>query len=337
MLLDAPGTRLRDATSTSPGPVRRPVAPRRSGGVCRTDLARRRRRAARAEAAAVLGHEIVGTVVTAGAQANVALGTRVGVPWLGWTCGRCDFAAERENLCADARSPATSSTAVCPGRTRDHRLLLPHPGRVHPGARRPAPVRRLIGQRCLPWRVTHADSALYGFGAAAHIVTQIARHEGREVFASSVPATATRNASRATSGDLAGDGRDTPPAPLDAASSSPPSARWCRWAEGHRPRWHRRVRRHPHERRAVVPVRAPVGRARPRSVANLTVATRRRSRARARGACARTSRHPTRSGQTRTRRLRHGPRRAWPARPVTALSARCVDSASAVRASRFSG
>lgn len=158
-------------------------------GVCRTDL-----HVADGEVAAhypiVPGHEIVGRVVAVGAGVSgVAIGDRLGVPWLGGTCGHCRFCrAGRENLC---------DTPVFTGATRDggyathvvarFDFCLPIPDRFSDVEAAPLLCAGLIGYRSLVMAGPGETIALYGFGAAAHIIAQVAHWEGRRVFALTRP------------------------------------------------------------------------------------------------------------------------------------------------------
>src|SRR5262245_16316513 len=154
-------------------------------GVCRTDLHVVDGELPGPKLPLVPGHEIVGTVVEAGADTGAARGTRVGVPWLGWTCNRCEYCMNgRENLCAEARFTGYQIDGGYAALTRaDHRFCFPIPEAYTPAHAAPLLCAGLIGHRCLATAGDARRLGLYGFGAAAHIVTQVARHEGRQVFA----------------------------------------------------------------------------------------------------------------------------------------------------------
>jgi len=187
MLLDAPGQPLRagdvDAPVPGPGQVLLRV---RACGVCRTDLHVRDGELPRPKLPLILGHQIVGTVVGVGPRVEgLAPGARVGVPWLGWTCERCSSCRRgRENLCDDARfhgydlDGGFAEMAVA-----DARYAFPIPLGFPDLQAAPLLCAGLIGHRALRMAGEAARLGLYGFGAAAHIVIQVARHEGREVFA----------------------------------------------------------------------------------------------------------------------------------------------------------
>jgi alcohol dehydrogenase, propanol-preferring len=204
--------------SPGPGQVLLEV---RACGVCRTDLHVVDGDLVDAPLPIVPGHEIVGRVVAAGAEATGwAVGTRVGVPWLGETCGRCVYcASDRENLCDEARFtgyhlPGGYADYVC----ADVRYCVPIPDAYDDAEAAPLLCAGLIGHRALRLAGEAARVGLYGFGAAAHIVAQIARHQGREVFAFVRPGdAAARSFALRLGAAWVGDSTDPPPVPLDAA------------------------------------------------------------------------------------------------------------------------
>jgi propanol-preferring alcohol dehydrogenase len=188
--------------------------------VCRTDLHVVDGELAEPKLPLVPGHEIVGTVTAAGAAAGLALGTRVGVPWLGWTCGRCVYCTSgRENLCERAeftgyqRDGGYAEYAVA-----DMRFCFPIPPPYAAVDAAPLLCAGLIGHRALRMAGDARRLGLYGFGAAAHIVAQVARYEGREVYAFVRPGdTAARRFALDLGAAWAGDSTTAPPVPLDAA------------------------------------------------------------------------------------------------------------------------
>ncbi len=136
------------------------------------------------------GHEIVGVVEAVGQQVtNHATGDRVGIPWLAWSCGECEFCrTQRENLCPYARYTgyqvdggyaqyAIADAAFC--------FALPHQYDAAHAA--PLLCAGLIGYRAYPMAGAGARIGIYGFGAAAHIICQVAVHQGREVYAFVTP------------------------------------------------------------------------------------------------------------------------------------------------------
>jgi len=222
MLLDAPGQPLRQADLDMPEPVGAEVLIKVGAcGVCRTDLHICDGDLPRPARPLVLGHELVGEVVACGADADHLLeGTRIGVPWLGWTCGVCAYCTtDRENLCPRARftgyqiDGGYADYAVADSR---YCLLIP-PGYQDVEAA-PLLCAGLIGYRALQATGDAARLGLYGFGAAAHIVAQVANHQGREVYAFSRPGDQRTQAFARSLGAAWSGGSDTaPPEPLDAA------------------------------------------------------------------------------------------------------------------------
>jgi len=190
-------------------------------GVCRTDLHVRDGDLTDTAYPVTLGHEIVGRVAECGASANrFAPGTRVGVAWLGFTCGRCRFCASgRENLCAEARftgyhRPGGFAEATL----ADERFVFELPDSYSDVEAAPLLCAGLIGYRALRMTGDALRLGLYGFGAAAHIVCQVARFERRRVFAFVRPGDAEgeRFATR-LGAEWAGASTTRPPDALDAA------------------------------------------------------------------------------------------------------------------------
>jgi propanol-preferring alcohol dehydrogenase len=182
MLLDAPGTKLREAEirrpELRPGQVRIRVG---ACGVCRTDLHVRDGELPDPKLPLVLGHQIVGTVI----EGDLAEGTRVGVPWLGWTCGECRYCRTgRENLCDRARFTGyTLDGGYAEEAVADSRYCLPLADGPSDVELAPLLCAGLIGYRGLRAAGDGERLGLYGFGAAAHVVAQLAIREGRRVFA----------------------------------------------------------------------------------------------------------------------------------------------------------
>jgi propanol-preferring alcohol dehydrogenase len=169
----------------------------------------------------VPGHEVVGTVeqVGPGVRGFVA-GQRVGVPWLGWTCGTCDYCrSHRENLCDQARFTGyTLDGGYAEYLVADHRYCFPLPAAYPDAEAAPLLCAGLIGYRSLVLAGPARRLGLYGFGAAAHIVAQVARYQGREVFAFTRPGdVAAQEFARSLGVAWAGDSTAPPPTPLDAA------------------------------------------------------------------------------------------------------------------------
>ena len=155
-------------------------------GVCRTDLHIRDGELADAKLPLVLGHQIVGTVIEGD---ELAVGSRVGVPWLGWTCGTCRYCRSgRENLCDRARFTGyTLDGGYAEETVADARYCLPLPDGPSDEQLAPLLCAGLIGYRALRAAGDGEILGLYGFGAAAHIVAQLAVHEGRRVLAFTRP------------------------------------------------------------------------------------------------------------------------------------------------------
>jgi alcohol dehydrogenase, propanol-preferring len=187
MLLDAPGTRLREA-EIRPPELRPGHARIRVGacGVCRTDLHIRDGELPDAKLPLVLGHQVVGTVLESDELEPCA---RVGVPWLAWTCGECRYCRTgRENLCDRALFTGyTVDGGYAEEVVADARYCLPLPAGRPDAELAPLLCAGLIGYRALRATQGAERLGLYGFGAAAHLVAQLARDEGRRVFAFTRP------------------------------------------------------------------------------------------------------------------------------------------------------
>ncbi|HKF97482.1 MAG TPA: alcohol dehydrogenase catalytic domain-containing protein, partial [Steroidobacteraceae bacterium] len=155
-------------------------------GVCRTDLHLLDGELPDIHCPVTPGHEVVGVVSARGSGVTrFAIGARVGVPWLAWTCGVCEYCrAGLENLCPQARFTGyTRDGGYAQEILADARYCLPLPPEVPAAALAPLLCAGLIGYRAYRKAGEARNLGLYGFGAAAHILAQIARHEGRRVFA----------------------------------------------------------------------------------------------------------------------------------------------------------
>ncbi|MET0657327.1 MAG: zinc-dependent alcohol dehydrogenase family protein [Steroidobacteraceae bacterium] len=157
----------------------------RACAVCRTDLHVVDGELPDPTLPIVPGHEIVGEVIACGADASPAVGARVGVGWLGFSCGACDFCrAGRENLCDRARFTGYQiDGGYAQHALVDARFCYPLPAQLDDVHAAPLLCAGTIGYRCLRMTEDAHRVGLYGFGAAAHIVAQVATHEGREVYA----------------------------------------------------------------------------------------------------------------------------------------------------------
>ncbi|HEV3428803.1 MAG TPA: zinc-dependent alcohol dehydrogenase family protein [Paraburkholderia sp.] len=190
-------------------------------GVCRTDLHVVDGDLKDSKRPVIPGHEVVGTVAALGAGVTgFAPGDRVGVPWLGHTCGHCRFClAGRENLCD---SPAFTGYTLDGGYAErvvaDARYCFHLPRQYSDVQAAPLLCAGLIGYRSLVLAGDAPRIGLYGFGAAAHIVAQVARHQGRTVYAFTRPGDeAAQRFARRLGVAWAGGSDEAPPEPLDAA------------------------------------------------------------------------------------------------------------------------
>ncbi|MEE8505034.1 MAG: zinc-dependent alcohol dehydrogenase family protein [Kiloniellales bacterium] len=190
-------------------------------GVCRTDLHVVDGELTRPKLPLIPGHEVVGIVAACGKKvARFAEGQRVGVPWLGWTCGTCRFCeAGKENLCETAKFTGyTLDGGYGDYALADQRYCFPIHGDYTDAEAAPLLCAGLIGYRSLRMAGEAARVGLYGFGAAAHIVAQVARYEGRRVFAFVRPGDEdAKDFARALGAEWAGDSDEAPPEELDAA------------------------------------------------------------------------------------------------------------------------
>jgi alcohol dehydrogenase, propanol-preferring len=221
MLLDAPRRLLRMADLPTPAPQAGEVLLRVAAcGVCRTDLHVIDGELPRPKLPLVLGHQIVGHVAASGAEAGFAEGARVGVPWLGWTCGVCEYCRSGcENLCPRARFTGYDvDGGYAEYACADARFCFSLPDGYADLQAAPLLCAGLIGYRCLRFCGDARRLGLFGFGSAAHIVAQVARHQGREVFAFVRPGdAAAREFALRNGAHWAGGSDEPPPEPLDAA------------------------------------------------------------------------------------------------------------------------
>jgi alcohol dehydrogenase, propanol-preferring len=177
-------------------------------GVCRTDLHIVDGELTQPKLPLIPGHEIVGTVAALGdGVTGLKRGDRIGVPWLGFTCGRCVYCRSgRENLCDHARFTGYNiDGGYADHAVADTRFCFLLPSRLDDVAAAPLLCAGLIGYRALRLAGAAERLGIYGFGAAAHIVAQVARHRGQRVFAFTLGA------------EWAGGSSEAPPAQLDAA------------------------------------------------------------------------------------------------------------------------
>ena len=190
-------------------------------GVCRTDLHVIDGELPNARIPIVPGHEIVGRVEAVGRDVTTHVpGDRVGIPWLGWTCGTCEFCrAGHENLCADGRFTGYQlNGGYAEYAVADASYCFSLPAGYDDSHVAPLLCAGLIGFRAYRMAGPGLSMGVYGFGAAAHIITQVARYQGREVFAFVSPGDhQALNFSRDVGATWAGFSNEPPPRPLDSA------------------------------------------------------------------------------------------------------------------------
>lgn len=222
MLLDVPGRPLRLAELPVPSPGPGQLLLRvRACAVCRTDLHVVDGELPNPKLPLVPGHEIVGEVARLGdGVEGFAEGGRVGVPWLGWTCGECRYCRSgRENLCGRARFTGYGLDGGYAEYTvADARFCFPLPPAYGDAEAAPLLCAGLIGYRSLRMAGDAERLGIYGFGAAAHIVAQVARHQGRRVFAfTRAGDDEAQRFARELGAEWAGASEERPPEELDAA------------------------------------------------------------------------------------------------------------------------
>jgi len=193
----------------------------RACGVCRTDLHILDGELKQPKLPLILGHEIVGRILERGAGCDgVQVGQRVGVPWLGYTCGVCSYCRTgAENLCPQARFTGYQiDGGYAEYAVADFRYCFPIPDNFSDMDAAPLLCAGLIGFRSYRMAGEAAGIGLYGFGAAAHIVAQVAVQQGRKVFAFTRPGDEDGQSFALKLGAVwAGDSSAYPPEPLDAA------------------------------------------------------------------------------------------------------------------------
>lgn len=222
MILDAAGSPLRLADMPLPVASEDQLLLKISAcGVCRTDLHVADGELAHPKHALIPGHEIVAEVVEKGARVErFSIGQRVGVPWLGQTCGRCVYCRSgRENLCDHALFTGyTLDGGYAEYTVANQRYCFALPDGYGDAEAAPLLCAGLIGYRSLMAAGDADRLGIYGFGAAAHIITQVARAQGRKIFAFTRPGDETVQRFALHMGaDWAGDSTDAPPEPMDAA------------------------------------------------------------------------------------------------------------------------
>jgi propanol-preferring alcohol dehydrogenase len=222
MVLERPGSPLvpHERPLRSPGPGEILVAVS-ACGVCRTDLHVVDGELPNIKPSIVPGHEIVGRVIALGENVTgIALGARVGIPWLGRSCGVCPYCRDgRENLCDAALfTGCTRDGGYASHTVADARFSFPLPEDVDAAALAPLLCAGLIGWRSYRMAGDAKALGLYGFGAAAHILAQVATWQGRRVYAfTRKDDTAAQEFARSLGAIWAGGSNESPPEPLDAA------------------------------------------------------------------------------------------------------------------------
>ena len=222
MLLEAPRQPLRAADIPAPKPDTTQVLVKVAAcAVCRTDLHVVDGELPNPKLPLVPGHEIVGVIVEKGkAVRRFKIGDRVGIPWLGWTCGECEFCRSgRENLCDRARFTGyTLDGGYAEFTVADERFCFPIPDSYSDAEAAPLLCAGLIGYRSLVKTGNAKRLGIYGFGAAAHIVAQVAKFQGREIFAFTRRGDSEAQEFAKSLGAVwAGDSETLPPTALDAA------------------------------------------------------------------------------------------------------------------------
>ena len=185
-------------------------------GVCRTDLHLLDGEVEIASPPRILGHQIIGRIQ----KGDGSEGSRMGVPWLGWTCGQCAYCLSgRENLCERAKFTGCDiDGGMAEYTVADERFCFPLPEELPDAQAAPLMCAGLIGYRALSMCGDARRVGIYGFGAAAHILTQVCRSEGRRVFAFTRAGDLGAQAFALELGAVwAGASEDTPPEELDAA------------------------------------------------------------------------------------------------------------------------
>jgi alcohol dehydrogenase, propanol-preferring len=222
MILDVPGEPLRVAEVASPEPGEGQVLLRvHCCAVCRTDLHVVDGELPDPRLPLIPGHQIVGTVERVGEHTDgFTVGERVGVPWLGWTDGECRYCLSgRENLCENARFTGYQiDGGYAEYALADGRFCFSIPESFPDLQAAPLLCAGLIGHRSLRFAGDAERLGLYGFGASAHIVAQVASHEGRRVFAFTRPGDEeAQEFARELGAEWAGSSEEAPPEELDAA------------------------------------------------------------------------------------------------------------------------
>ena len=220
MLLERAGLRLAKVAIPSPG-AGEVLLKVRACGVCRTDLHILDNELPRPRSPLIMGHEIVGTVIGRGeGAARFSVGQRIGVPWLARSCGHCAYClGGRENLCDEAAFTGyTRDGGYAEYAVADQDYCHPLPDGYADAEASPLLCAGLIGYRALSACADAHRIGIYGFGAAAHIIAQVARWQGRELYAFTRSGDVDAQRLACESGAIWAAGSDVaPPVELDAA------------------------------------------------------------------------------------------------------------------------
>ena len=222
MIFEKPGKDLSLREMDLPEPGAEQVLLRvHACAVCRTDLHVIDGELSDPKIPLIPGHEIVGTVAAVGAAVTrFKIGDRLGVPWLGWTCGECSFCREgQENLCDRAKFTGyTLDGGYAEYAVADQRFCFPIPEEYSDIEAAPLLCAGLIGYRSLVKAGNGSRLGIYGFGAAAHIVAQVANYQKREIYAFTRPGDSEAQQFALSLGAVwAGSSDELPPVKLDAA------------------------------------------------------------------------------------------------------------------------
>jgi propanol-preferring alcohol dehydrogenase len=222
MLLEKVGQPLRKADLPIPKPATGQLLIRvHACAVCRTDLHVVDGELTQPKLPLIVGHEIVGTIVGKGEGVErFDIGDRVGIPWLGWTCGKCPYCQnDQENLCDRARFTGyTLDGGYAEYTVADQRFCFPIPESYRDTEAAPLLCAGLIGYRSLVKAGKGKRLGIYGFGAAAHIVAQVAKYQKREIYAFTRPGDKqAQQFARNLGAAWAGGSNELPPVKLDAA------------------------------------------------------------------------------------------------------------------------
>ena len=222
MILEKPSQPLRKAEVPAPKPgTGQLLIQVHACAVCRTDLHVVDGALTQPKLPLIPGHEIVGTVAERGPKADrFKIGDRVGIPWLGWCCGDCSYCrSQRDNLCDKARFTGyTIDGGYAEYTVADQRFCFPIPSLYTAAEAAPLLCAGLIGYRSLVKAGDAKRLGIYGFGAAAHIVTQVALYQGREIYAFTRSGDKeAEKFAKAMGATWAGGSNEMPPVKLDAA------------------------------------------------------------------------------------------------------------------------